>query len=69
MEQSICDTLFTCVRPAGWLWDLCVLATVVRVWREIFSHVEGVVGRQHRVWMTERPLAPSPVVLVVLSEH
>lgn len=46
-----------------------MLANVVTVWREIFSHVEGVVGRQRRVWMTGRPLAPSPVAVAVLSER
>ncbi len=46
-----------------------MLANVVMVWREIFSHVEGVVGRQRRVWMTGRPLAPSPAAAVVLSER
>lgn len=46
-----------------------MLANVAMVWREIFSHVEGVVGRQHRVWMTGRPLAPSPAATAVLSEH
>lgn len=45
-----------------------MLANVVMVWREIFSHVEGVVERQRRVWITGRPLAPSPVALAVLSE-
>lgn len=42
---------------------------MVTVWREIFSHVEGVVERQRRVWITGRPLAPAPVAAVVLSEH
>lgn len=46
-----------------------MLANVVTVWREIFSHVEGVVGRQRRVWMTARPLAPSPAAAAVLSER
>lgn len=45
-----------------------MLAYVVMVWTEPFSHVEGVGGRQRRVWMTGRPLAPSPVAIVVLSE-
>lgn len=45
-----------------------MLANVVMVWREIFSHVEGVVGRQRRVWMTGRPLASSPAAVAVLSE-
>lgn len=46
-----------------------MLANVAMVWRELFSHVEGVVGRRRRVWMTGRPLAPSPVAVVVLSER
>lgn len=44
-------------------------ATVVMVWREIVSHVEGVVGRQRRVWTSARPLAPSPAVAALLSER
>lgn len=44
-----------------------MLAYVVMVWTERFSHVEGVVVRQRRVWMTARPLAPSPAATVVLS--
>lgn len=45
-----------------------MLANVVTVWREIFSHVEGVVGRRRRVWMTGRPLVPSPAAVAVLSD-
>lgn len=36
---------------------------MVMVWREIFSHVEGMVGRACRVWMTVQLFAPSPVML------
>lgn len=44
-----------------------MLACVVMVWTERFSHEEGVVVRQRRVWMTACPLAPSPAATVVLS--
>lgn len=41
-----------------------MLACAVMVWAEDFSHVEGVVVRQRRVWMSARPLAPSPAATV-----
>lgn len=34
-----------------------------------FSHVEGVVGRRRRVWMTVQPLAPSPAVVLCESDR
>lgn len=38
-------------------------ADVVLVGKESPSHVEGVVGRQRGLWLTARPLVPSPAVL------
>lgn len=39
------------------------------VWWVICSHVEGVEGRQHRVWIAGRPLAPASVAVAVLCER
>lgn len=36
---------------------------MVMVWREIVSHVEGMVGRACRVWMTVQIFAPSAAML------
>lgn len=60
---------FTCVTLTAWLGGLCVLVNVVRVWREAFSHVEGVVGRQRRVWTVGCPLAPSTAAIALQSER
>lgn len=47
-------------------------ANAVTVWGRgggSFSHVEGVVGRRRRVWMTVQPLAPSPAVVLCESDR
>lgn len=67
-------------RPRHFVYLRTANGTVVRlvcVWRMrwrfggggSFSHVEGVVGRRRRVWMTAQPLAASPAVVLCESDR